>query len=136
MEGMSLALQIALGTLICAVCAIVQLLVVAKGLQRIDASASEKRMGQTVTAVLIILMAHLAQIGLWTLAFLPSGSFATLEEALYFAVASYTTLGFGDVLIAEEVRILGALPAVAGLISFGISTAFLFGLLSEFLRDR
>ncbi|MEM1234987.1 MAG: ion channel [Pseudomonadota bacterium] len=133
---MSLALQIALGTLICAVCAIVQLLVVAKGLQRIDASASEKRMGQTVTAVLIILMAHLAQIGLWTLAFLPSGSFATLEEALYFAVASYTTLGFGDVLIAEEVRILGALPAVAGLISFGISTAFLFGLLSEFLRDR
>lgn len=90
----------------------------------------------TVSAVLIILLGHLAQIGLWTLAFLPTGGFASLEEAFYFAIASYTTLGYGDVLIAEDVRLLGALPAVAGLISFGISTAFLFGAMSELLRHR
>ncbi|MEM1373596.1 MAG: ion channel [Pseudomonadota bacterium] len=133
---MSAVLQLLLGTGICAICAVVQLLLVAKGLRRIDAAAPDKRMGLTVSAVLIILIGHLAQIGLWTLAFLPTGGFGSLEEALYFSIASYTTLGYGDVLIAPEVRLLGALPAVAGLIAFGISTAFLFGAMSELLRDR
>ena len=133
---MSIALQLIVGTLICAVCAVLQLLVVAQGLRRIDAAAPAKRMGMTLTAVLLILAAHLLQIGIWTAALLPWGGFSGVEEALYFAIASYTTLGFGDVLIDPVARILGGLPAVSGLISFGISTAFLFGALAELLRDR
>ncbi|MEL6689468.1 MAG: ion channel [Pseudomonadota bacterium] len=133
---MTIALQIILGTFICAICAVLQILVVATGLRRIDLAAPERRRGMTIFAVLVILAAHLLQIGIWTLVFVPWGGFNGIEETLYFAIASYTTLGFGDVLIAPEARILGALPAVSGLISFGISTAFLFGALAELLRDR
>ncbi|MEM6479890.1 MAG: ion channel [Pseudomonadota bacterium] len=133
---MTLAAQIALGTLICAVCAVLQLLVVAKGLVWIDRASHQRRLFLTVSAILVILLAHLLQIALWTAILMPQGGFESLEAALYFTTASYTTLGYGDVLIAPETRLLGAMAAVAGLISFGISTAFLFGVLSEFIRDR
>ena len=60
-------------------------------------------------------------------------SFGTIEEALYFALASFTTLGYGDVLLGEHTRIFGAFSAVTGMLTFGVSTAFLVGLIGRAL---
>ena len=59
------------------------------------------------------------------------GAFQALEPALYFATVSLTTLGFGDVILSQEVRLLSAIVAANGLIMFGFSTAFLL----EFVGD-
>ncbi len=74
---------------------------------------------------------------IWAISFLMTGEFKDLEEALYFAIASFTTLGYGDVLLDQNWRIFGALSAVNGLIVFGLNTAFLVELmLSVWGRSR
>jgi hypothetical protein len=49
---------------------------------------------------------------------------STFESALYLSIDTYTSVGFGDVLIAREWRVLGAIEAASGIILFGWSTAF------------
>ena len=49
---------------------------------------------------------------------------------------TYTTLGYGDVVLAENARIVATFCATTGLLTFGISTAFLIGVLSRVLPER
>ena len=61
----------------------------------------------------------------WAFALLWLNAFPDLEEALYFALSAYTTLGFGDVLPPKEWRILGAIIGANGMLGFGLATAAL-----------
>ncbi|MCC2617065.1 potassium channel family protein [Aestuariibacter halophilus] len=65
----------------------------------------------------------------WAFIFLAIDEFPDIETALYFAISSFTTLGYGDLILSHEWRILGALSAVNGLIVFGLNTAFLLELM-------
>lgn len=67
----------------------------------------------------------------WAFAFIQIGAFTALEPALYFSVVTFTTLGYGDVVLDEQWRLLASLTAVNGLIVFGLNTAFLVELLSR-----
>lgn len=78
-----------------------------------------------VFAALILMLAHGIEIGMWAYAFLELDLFATWEEALYFSAVSYTTLGFGDVLLPPEWGLLSGSAAANGLLLFGLSAAFL-----------
>ncbi|WP_282601949.1 ion channel [Paracoccus sp. PARArs4] len=64
-------------------------------------------------------------VWLWAVAFHLLGIFAGFEEAMYFTLVSFTTLGYGDVLMPREWRILGGLAAANGLLSFGLMTALM-----------
>jgi len=66
-------------------------------------------------------------IGVWLWAFtlLMLDVFHTLEMAVYFSLVAYTTLGFGDVLLPQEWRLLSGMAAVNGLLNIGLVTAFL-----------
>lgn len=66
-----------------------------------------------------------AGVWIWALVLDLIGVFATLEESVYFALVSFTTLGYGDLLLPVEWRILGGMAAANGLLSFGLLTAFL-----------
>jgi len=89
------------------------------------------------TSVLWLVLGITINTWIWALAFLFTGEFINLEEALYFAIASFTTLGYGDLLLSQDWRIFGALSAVNGLIVFGLNTAFLVELmLSVWGRSR
>ena len=72
-----------------------------------------------------------AAVWLWALSFHGLGIFASLEESVYFALVAFTTLGFGDLLLPVEWRLLGGLAAANGLLMFGLLTAILV----EILRD-
>jgi hypothetical protein len=52
------------------------------------------------------------------------GALPSLEAALYFSTASYTTVGYGDVVLAPGWRVLGAIESANGIILLGWSTAF------------
>jgi len=81
------------------------------------------------TALLVSLLGTLAMISvavwIWTAAFRALGIFPTVESALYFALVSFTTLGYGDVLLPDEWRLLGGMTAANGFLSFGLLTALL-----------
>ena len=66
-----------------------------------------------------------AGVWLWATTFYHLHAFPTLEESIYFTLVSFTTLGYGDVLLPKDLRILGALAGVNGMLSIGVLTAMI-----------
>tara|TARA_B110000211_G_C14087009_1_gene557117 strand:- start:2483 stop:2917 length:435 start_codon:yes stop_codon:yes gene_type:complete len=84
------------------------------------------KMVVVVTCMVIWLVGGLtASAWLWAAIFLIFDVFNELEPALYFSVVTFTTLGYGDVVLSTQWRLLGSLTAVNGLIIVGLNTAFL-----------
>lgn len=74
---------------------------------------------------------HTIEIWLYALLYRTVGLFAHFEEALYFSTVTYATIGYGDLTLSHEWRVLGAIEGVTGVIMLGWSTAFLVSLLSR-----
>ena len=54
------------------------------------------------------------------------GALSSLEEALYFAMVTFTSLGYGDIVLEPKWRLLGAFAAANGTIIIGWTTALVF----------
>jgi hypothetical protein len=91
-----------------------------------------------IGAVLGVFLAHVIQIWLWALLFLylVPETLPDLESALYFSASSFTTVGFGDVYLDKEWRLLSAFEAANGFILFGWSTAFIFEVIIKIYKER
>jgi hypothetical protein len=61
----------------------------------------------------------------WALSLWLLRAFPSLEEAVYFSLVAFTTLGLGDIVAPTEWRILSAMAAVNGFLSFGLLTALM-----------
>jgi predicted small integral membrane protein len=94
------------------------------------------RLPLLIFATLSTFLSHVAQIWLWAAFYLGLGEFDRLEPALYFSTVVFTTLGFGDIVVSADWRLMASCEAAAGLLLFGLSTAFLFEVLLEILRRR
>ncbi|MFT3989630.1 ion channel [Aestuariivirga sp.] len=81
--------------------------------------------GAIILAVLFILLVHSINVWLWAVVFLLTGAFKTLEPSLYFALVSYTTVGFGDITLPPDWRLLSGMTAANGFLLFGWSTAYM-----------
>lgn len=64
-------------------------------------------------------------VWIWAVALHELGAFTTFEEAVYFSIVAFSTLGLGDIVSHAEWRILAAMAAVNGFLSFGLLTALL-----------
>ncbi|HHL41997.1 MAG TPA: two pore domain potassium channel family protein [Hellea balneolensis] len=84
-----------------------------------------------IGVVLVIMVGVSINTWLWAAVFLAVDALETLEEAVYFATVSFTSLGFGDITLGEKWRLLSSLAAANGLIIFGLSTAFLMEFIFE-----
>ncbi|WJG09282.1 ion channel [Aliiglaciecola sp. LCG003] len=94
-----------------------------------DVTRSIRNITIMVVSVLWLVLGITINTWIWALTFIYIGEFADIETAVYFAISSFTTLGYGDILMSEKWRILGSLSAVNGLIVFGLNTAFLVELM-------
>jgi Ion channel len=83
-----------------------------------------------------ILFLHVIETSLWAGFYYTRGLFADFETCLYFSLTSYTTIGYGDVLLPERWRLLGALEGVTGVLLCGISTAFFFAVMTAIFQIR
>jgi voltage-gated potassium channel len=86
-------------------------------------------------AVVPLIFGHLAQVGLWAGFLLWRGALQTYDEAFYFSLVTFATLGYGDILLAPGFRIFGALQAACGSLMLGWSTALIFAAVSTALTD-
>jgi hypothetical protein len=85
------------------------------------------RQGAVILFVVLVLLAmHAVEIWAYGAAYLALGALPDFETALYFSTTSFTTLGYGDVVLDRQWRLFGAIEGANGLILFGWSTAFLF----------
>jgi len=78
-----------------------------------------------ITVVLGLFAVMTVEIWLWALAYLLTGAFGNFETALYFSTVAFSTLGFGDVIAAQEWRLFAAMEGVNGFLLIGWSTAYL-----------
>lgn len=84
-----------------------------------------------LVATATIFAIHSMEIWLYALLYVMLGAIGTFETALYFSTVTYSSVGYGDVLLGEKWRILGAIEGATGLIMIGLSTAFLVSLLAQ-----
>ena len=61
--------------------------------------------------------------------------FSSWDSAFYFSASSYSTVGYGDVVLPAKWRLLGPLESMVGVPMCGISVSLLFVLISR-LVDR
>lgn len=87
-----------------------------------------------VPATLAIVLLHGLAILLWA-GFYRSRCFTSWETAFYFSASSYSTVGYGDVVLPSAWRLLGPLESVIGMLMCGISVSVLFALVARLL-DR
>lgn len=73
---------------------------------------------------------------LWALLLLLLDLFQDLESALYFSLVAFTTLGFGDVILTDNWRLLSGFVAANGFIVFGLGTAYILESISSADSDR
>lgn len=78
-----------------------------------------------VMGALFVMLVQTVNVWIWAVVFYLAGAFSEFEPALYFSLVSFTTVGFGDIILGHEWRLLSGLTAAAGFLSFGWSTAYM-----------
>jgi hypothetical protein len=78
-----------------------------------------------------MILLHLFEISVWALFYLWRGAITDLQAAFYFSSVTYTTTGYGDLVLPEEWRLLGGVEALTGIIMCGWSTGFFFAIVSR-----
>jgi len=81
--------------------------------------------------VLMMLLTHLVEVLLIALVLFEVNAFADLRTSFYFTGETYTTLGFGDILLPKDWRQLALFIAMSGLFSFGWSTGVLVSIVGK-----
>ena len=89
-----------------------------------------------VATVGVLLMAHVAEVILWSVTYLILDAAPSGADVLYFAFVNYTTLGYGDIVPVERWRLIGPITAMNGILLFGWSTAVIFEVLDVATQAR
>jgi hypothetical protein len=87
-----------------------------------------------IATVTVLMIAHLAEVLVWSLIYAIVSAAPAGADLLYFAFVNYTTLGYGDVTPVERWHLLGPMTAMNGVLLFGWSTAVIFEVLRMTLR--
>ena len=87
--------------------------------------AAWRQASMILLVVFGIFALHTLQVWCYAVLYRLLGEFATFEQALYFSTVSFSPLGFGDLTLSVNWRVLGAIEAVNGLVLIAWSTAFL-----------
>jgi hypothetical protein len=89
-----------------------------------------------IIVFLIIMVLHVAETGIWAAFYYLRSLFPDYETALYFSLGSYTTIGYGDVVLPQKWRLLGAIEGISGVLLCGVSTAFIFAIVQGLFQIR
>jgi len=85
-----------------------------------------------ISVVMLIMFAgHLLQIGIWAALFIYLGEFNDFLTAFYHSAVNFASLGYGDIIMSEKWRLLGALEASNGVLMFGLSAGTLLAVMTR-----
>lgn len=122
-------LLIGLGTMV--VCLAMQAILVGLIVQFFHRQqvSREKRISfaRTLTNIslvmLVLVTGNFFQVGIWAILFVFLGEFNEISVAVYHSAVNFSTLGYGDIVMSTERRLLGPLQAINGVLMIGVSTA-------------
>ena len=73
-----------------------------------------------------IVLLHVVEITAWAAAYALMQAMPDIQSALYFSAVTYTTTGYGDLVLPSQWRLVGAVEALTGILMCGWSTGFFF----------
>ena len=82
----------------------------------------------------LLLIGNMGQIAAWALLFQWLGEFQEFSAAFYHSAVNFGSLGYGDIVMSDEHRLLGAIEAINGVLMIGVSTAALMTTFQHALR--
>jgi hypothetical protein len=92
--------------------------------------------GQIVRVAWWLVLLHLSEIAGWALFYWWQNCLPDAESSFYFSGVTYTTLGYGDLVLPKEWRLLGPVEGLTGILMCGLSTGFFFAAVSRILASR
>ena len=81
-----------------------------------------------------LVLLHLAEISVWGLFYLWWGCLPDAEAAVYFSGVTYTSIGYGDLVLAKPWRVLAPIEGLTGVLMGGLSTGALFAVVTQIYR--
>lgn len=98
-----------------------------------------KKMWQPLMAAIVVVSVftvHMLHIWIWAGLYmiLNCEALNSLANALYFSSVTFTTLGYGDIMLEPGFRMLSGAEAANGFILFGWTTAFIFEVISQLYK--
>lgn len=79
---------------------------------------------------------HLVAMTVWALYYAFEGCFVDFESSLYFSAVTYTTVGYGDLVLPPGWRLFAGVEALMGILMCGLSTGFFFAIVHGLLEAR
>src|SRR5262245_23425580 len=83
-----------------------------------------------------IVLLHVIEITVWAGVYELAGAMKDIQSALYFSAVTYTTTGYGDLVLPQDWRLVGAVEALTGILMCGWSTGFFFAVVSRGFSGR
>ncbi len=95
------------------------------------------RIYRVVITILVMFAVALLEALAWASVYLALGALKGLEQAFYFSLVTFTTLGYGEIVLDERWRLLASFEAANGIIMFGWSTAIVMAVVQRvYLADN
>jgi hypothetical protein len=125
-----------------AVCVVLHAAGMTAVLRRLKRSlpALPQRFGRQMRLLIAVacwtVLIHLAEIAAWAAYYAVGGGMPDLDAALYFSAVTYTTVGYGDLVLPAPWRLVGGIEALTGILMCGWSTGFFFAIVNQvFVRS-
>ena len=81
--------------------------------------------------VMLLTLLHGIEAGVWAVAYVALEARPDFPSAMLYSLSAMTTFGHAEIFLAARWQLMGALEALNGMMLFGLSTAFLFGVLQR-----
>jgi hypothetical protein len=82
-----------------------------------------------------LVLVHLIEISVWGLFYFWRGCLPDAESAFYFSGVTYTTVGYGDVVLPKQWRMLAPIEALTGILMCGLSSGLFFAVVSRWITN-
>jgi voltage-gated potassium channel len=103
-------------------------------IKRIHLNLPSRLFRSILSTACVLILLHILEAFLWALLFmvLPArGGLDSLREALYFSMVTFTTLGYGDITLNADWRLLAGVEGMVGIVVFGLTTALLLAVIQK-----
>lgn len=97
-----------------------------------------KAMRILCSSAIVLVVLHFLEIMIWAVFFLiipDVEHITTIEQAIYFSMITYTTVGYGDLVLTPFWRIMSGFEAMNGILLFGWSSALFFSIVQKILNN-
>ena len=133
--------NILLGLLVMVSCLLVQAMLVVVAIQfyvrnrrLVESPTFGSTLGMISTVMVLLVVGNFIQIMIWAGLFMYLNEFTDFATASYHSAVNFATLGYGDIVMSEERRILGPMQSINGVLMVGVSTAVVMSAFQDALK--